>query len=281
MYCGGHTRRERRERRGVKRARRDKSSAPVKLPPVTHPLVLGPYSVPHLAERRVRVHLPPHRDEGPPPLVVMFDGQNVFHDEPSFAGGWHLHAAAKQIITKKRREPAIVGVDHGGVERIHELVPWAGARSHGKLDRLLDWMVGSLLPRLARDHGLSPEIGQRIVGGSSLGGLAALYAHHRNPEAFGGVMAMSPSLWVAGERIFEMVSSTSKPWTSRIYLDAGAREASGSMLRAAERMEAMLRGRGYGDDMLRFRRDPKGSHSERDWRRRAPAALRFLLPARR
>lgn len=242
-------------------------------------VVLGPYSVPHLAERRVRLHLPPHQGEGPPPLLVMFDGQNVFHDEPSFAGGWHLHAAAKRIVTKQRREPAVVGIDHGGVERIHELVPWGGARSQGKLNYLLDWLVSFLLPLLERDFGLAPEIGQRIIGGSSLGGLAALYAHHRNPEAFGGVMAMSPSLWVAGERIFDMVAKTSKPWTSRIYLDAGASEGGGAMLRAAERMAGLFRQRGYEGDMLRFRSDPKGRHSEHDWRRRAPAAMRFLLPA--
>ena len=240
-------------------------------------LVLGPYAVPHLAQRRVRLHLPSHAGEGPPPLVVMFDGQNVFHDEPSFAGGWHLHATARQIVTKKRLEPAIVGVDHGGAERIHELVPWAGARSHGKLDHLLDWVTGFLIPMLARDFGLGPDIGQRIIGGSSLGGLAALYAHHRNPETFGGAMAMSPSLWVAEQRIFDMVSATSKPWTSRIYLDAGAHEAGGSMLRAAERMEALLRSRGYGKEALRLRKDANGKHSERDWRRRAPSALRFLL----
>ena len=240
-------------------------------------LVLGPFHVPHLADRRVRLHLPEHAGEGPPPLVVMFDGQNVFHDEPSFAGGWHLHTTARKIATKRRLEPAVVGVDHGGAERIHELVPWAGARSQGKLHHLLDWITGFLMPMLARDHGLAPDIGQRIIGGSSLGGLAALYAHHRHPEAFGGVLAMSPSLWIAGQRIFDMVSATSKPWTSRIYLDAGAQEAGGSMLRAAERMEHLLRSRGYDKQTLRFRRDPNGKHTERDWRRRAPAALRFLL----
>lgn len=241
-------------------------------------LVLGPFPVPHLAARRVRIHLPSHAGEGPPPLLVMFDGQNVFHDEPSFAGGWHLHATARKIATKRRLEPAVVGVDHGGVDRIHELVPWPAARSHGKLDHLLDWVTGFLMPMLARDHGLAPDIGQRIIGGSSLGGLAALYAHHRHPEVFGGVMAMSPSLWIGGQRIFDLVSSTSKPWTSRIYLDAGAHEAGGSMARAAERMAALLSSRGYGKDALRFRRDPSGKHTERDWRRRAPAALRFLLP---
>ncbi|MEZ4295254.1 MAG: alpha/beta hydrolase-fold protein [Polyangiaceae bacterium] len=245
------------------------------------PLVLGPFPVPHLAQRRVRLHLPKHAGEGPPPLVLMFDGQNIFDDAPSFAGGWHLHATAEKIATKRRLEPAIAGIDHGGVQRIDELIPWPGARTRGHLDRLLDWIVAFVIPMLARDYGLTPDLSERIVGGSSLGGLAALYAHHRHPDQFGGAMAMSPSLWVAGQRIFDSIAATPKPWTSRIYLDAGAHEAGGSMLRAAERMEALLRSRGYTNDTLRFRKDPRGQHSERDWRRRAPAALRFLLPAPR
>ncbi|MFO0590530.1 MAG: alpha/beta hydrolase-fold protein [Polyangiaceae bacterium] len=242
-------------------------------------MVLGPYSVPGIGERRVRLHLPPHTGEGPPPLLVMFDGQNAFHDEPSYAGGWHLHTTAKKIATKKRLEPAIAAVDHGGTERIHELVPWPGARSQGKLDRLLDWMADFLVPMLGKGFGVTPDISQRIIGGSSLGGLAALYAHHRRPETFGGVMSMSPSLWVTGERIFELVESTPKPWTSRIYMDAGALEAGGAMLRAAERMAALLVRRGYTDKDFRFRKDARGRHSEKDWRRRATPALRFLLPA--
>lgn len=244
-----------------------------------HLLVLGPFRVPHLSDRRVRLHLPPRRGEGPPPLVVMFDGQNVFDDEPSFAGGWHLHETARKIATKRRREPAIVGVDHGGEERVHELVPWPGARSHGKLNHLLDWMVGFLVPLLVSEYELCTPVEQRIIGGSSLGGLAALYAHHRHPETFGGVLAMSPSLWIAEKDIFDLVASAPRPHASRIYLDAGAREGGGSMLRAAERMHALLQQRGYGEHALRLRRDRAGKHSERDWRRRAPAALRFLLPA--
>lgn len=245
--------------------------------------MLGPFDVPHLAPRLVRLCLPISPEEirrgGSPPLLVMFDGQNVFHDAPSFAGGWHLHETAKKIATKTRREPAIVGIDHGGAERIHELIPWPGQKSAGKLNHLLDWLVGFLLPVLRSDFGLWPAIEHRILGGSSLGGLAAIYGHHRHPEAFGGVLSMSPSLWVGGDRLFDFIAHTSKPWTSRIYVDAGAREGGGGMLRAAARLTHLFRERGYGAHDLRFREDPRGRHTEADWRRRAPAALRFLLPA--
>src|SRR5262245_6072211 len=54
-------------------------------------LLLGPYEVPGLASRSVRVFLPPPDGRGPPPVLYLFDGQNLFDDAPSFAGGWHLH----------------------------------------------------------------------------------------------------------------------------------------------------------------------------------------------
>src|SRR5262245_31834338 len=52
---------------------------------------IGPFDVPGLRARRwVRVYAPP--GVGPSSAVLyVFDGQNVFHDAPSYAGGWHLH----------------------------------------------------------------------------------------------------------------------------------------------------------------------------------------------
>jgi len=115
------------------------------------------------------------------------------------------------------------------------------------------------------------------IGGSSLGGLAALYAHFRNPEHFGLVLSMSPSLFLGRGKIFEYVASRPKPWTSRIYLDAGGLEAGGNLLRAAERMAAELSGRGWDEGSLRFVAQKRGAHNEKAWRRRAPAAIAWLF----
>ena len=45
---------------------------------------LGPFEVPQIpGERHVRVYLPTERpDAEPPPVLYMFDGQNIFHDSP-------------------------------------------------------------------------------------------------------------------------------------------------------------------------------------------------------
>lgn len=240
---------------------------------------LGPFDVPGLSPRLVRVHRPPSFVPGPAPVVVLFDGQNVFDDGPSFAGGWHLHHTAPRLATQRREAPVVIGIDHGGVERIHELCPYPGPRTRGLLDPLLAWMTGWLLPRLAQQLGLSAPTARRVIGGSSLGGLAALYAHHRHPGLFGGALCMSPSLWAGGARLFELVARAPRPPESRIYLDMGRHEGPG-MLAGAGRMAELLAAKGYSRTSLRFREDPRGRHREADWRRRAPSALRFLLSRR-
>jgi len=209
-------------------------------------------------------------------VLYMFDGQNVFDDEPSYAGGWHLHNAARNLAVKHRRAPVIVAIEHGGAARIQELSPWPHERGGGRTDAIVDWIGHVLAPRVRGEYQVSGETRDVGIGGSSLGGLAALYAHFRSPEHFGLVLAMSPSLWVGKGKIFEYIASRPKPWTSRIYLDAGGLEAGGSMLRAAEKLAGDLRGRGYDDGALRFVAAKRGTHSEKAWRRRAPGAMKWL-----
>ena len=219
---------------------------------------MGPFEIPGIGARHVRVCEPPRDRNAPSPVLYVFDGQNVFDDGPSYAGGWHLHRAACALHKRAGRAPVVVGVEHGGEARIAELSPWGFRGQPGRTDALLDWMTGTLAPRVQGELNLSSAPGEVAIGGSSLGGLAALYAHFRSPEHFGLVLAMSPSLWVGRGRIFEYVASRPKPWTSRIYLDAGGLEAGGNMLRAAERMAGELRGRGWDDGALRFVAQKRG-----------------------
>ena len=238
---------------------------------------IGPFEIPHVGARHVRVYVPPRDGPAPSPVLYVFDGQNVFDDAPSYAGGWHLHRAVCALAKRAGRAPVVVGVEHGGEARIAELSPWGTARGASRTDALLDWMVGTLAPLVQGEFRVSSAPGEVGIGGSSLGGLAALYAHFRSPELFGLVLAMSPSLWVGRGRIFAYAASRPKPWTSRIYLDAGGLEGGGGMLRAAERLAGDLRARGWDDGALRFVAAKRGTHSEKSWRRRAPGALTFLF----
>lgn len=242
---------------------------------------LGFFETPGLgaATRRVRAYAPHgHVYTLPRPVLWLFDGQNVFGDEGSFAGGWHVHESLDRFaVLKKPVAPVIVAVDHGGVHRIDELTPWQDGKKGGRADEFLGWMVETLMPLVRRSVGLREGPEHNIVGGSSLGGLAAFYAHLKFPQAFGGALSMSPSFWFAKKRIFEFAEQAPVPWTSRIYLDGGLREARGMMMRHGKEMNELLLRRGWPADDVMWRPDSKGTHSEKHWRRRFPKALRFLF----
>lgn len=230
--------------------------------------------------RKVRIYLPKRlRETDPPrPLVLMFDGQNVFHDEPSFAGGWHAHLAVERIARVKRPAPIVVAIDHGNEKRMRELSFTPSRFGEPALDPFADWIAEKLVPAVRARFSIISHPSGVIIGGSSLGGLAAMYTHLRRPETFGGVLAMSPSFWLGNGAIFSFAEKTSMPWTTKVYLDAGKAEARGMMARDATRMNELLAARGWrAGEQVHLRIDPRGAHNEKSWRRRMTGALRYLL----
>ncbi|MFY9822382.1 MAG: alpha/beta hydrolase-fold protein [Thermoanaerobaculia bacterium] len=239
--------------------------------------LLGPFAVPGLLPRRVRVYLPRDYDAAKlHPGLYLFDGQNDFDDAPSFAGGWHAQEAVEKLAKSKRPVPVVIGIDHGGVERIFELSPFTIEGQTGKLEILLNWITGHLMPALTAELSLIPGPEGAVIGGSSLGGLAAFWSHFRHPEAFGGALAMSPSFWISNQAIFANLAARSLPAVSRLYLDAGAKEDKGRVVEAVKTMAKHLERRGYDPAHLMWRLDARGTHSEACWRRRLPGALRFM-----
>ena len=217
------------------------------------------------APRRVRVAIP--RDvEAAPSLLLLFDGQNVLGDEGSHAGGWHAHQAIPRL-PKTVRRPVIVAVDHGYARRIDEL--WH------HVDPFLRFVTHEVLPA-AEHHArrrFDPEA--RVIGGSSLGGLASQLALARHPRIFRGAIAMSPSMWVSPRAFLHELRHAHYVPGTRAYVDVGYRE-SPAMIRCARAVPDVLAARLPPAQIL-WRPDRRGRHREKDWRRRLPKALRFAF----
>jgi enterochelin esterase-like enzyme len=211
------------------------------------------------------------------PALVLFDGQNVFDDEGSYAGGWYAHRAIdKLVLAKNAVAPVVIAVDHGGEQRIDELGPWREGNKGGRASAMIDMIADRVLPAARAATELSEFT---VIGGSSMGGLAALYAHLSRPEVFAGALAMSPSVWFARRRIFDLVG-TVEIERSAIYLDAGALEMRGVLVGMCRTLFDRLRERGWTGEppkSVMFRTDARGTHSEICWRRRLPKALRFFF----
>ena len=226
-----------------------------------------------LGARRVRVYLPSNHGNAPQPLLVLWDGQNVFEDLGSFAGGWQVHRAVERRVRAGRLAPVVAALDHGGEQRLLELQPFA-ARSQAPA--VLNAVVDELVPRLYSTFKLQPGPQGMTVGGSSLGGLMSLWAHLQRPDVFGAALCMSPSLFAGRGAMFRAVEETPQPWASRVWLDAGGKEAGGRMAQLATRMAATLRDEGWAAGDVALRVVKSHGHNEAAWRIRFPRAMRFF-----
>ena len=108
-----------------------------------------------------------------------------------------------------------------------------------------------------------------------MGALVSLYGLLRHPESFGGVLAMSPSLWFGGGELLQMARDRPVDPGARIYLDVGEREMGPWGVFFLSGLGDIFRAQGVR--RLQVNIDPRGHHREADWRRRLPEALCFLF----
>jgi predicted alpha/beta superfamily hydrolase len=222
-------------------------------------------------DRDLYVYVPP--TPGPHPVVYMHDAQNLFDEALSNSGEWRVDETMEELA-REGLSAIVAGIPHGGDLRGHEL---AGDGA----DEYLSLLVDHVVPLVERDFHV--DASRRGVAGSSLGGVASLHALYRYPELFSFAGVFSPAFWWNGDdRWFELVERAPRP-RARIYIDTGDDEGDGDEERrrayvsGLERMSALLRQKGFGDDDLRVVLDRGGIHHESAWARRFPDAMRFLL----
>ena len=243
-----------------------------------------PLTIPGLdGERPVSLYLPPDyfTSDQTYPLAFFFDGQNLYEDEGTMAGGWHLHRVLDQRARAGKTVPVVVGIYHGP-DRDAEMSPWDPYPGKaGKAERKLAWITEWLLPRLHRKLHLSRETTQTLVGGSSLGGLLALYTVFHYPQYFGRGLVMSPALWVNQFAIYNALMLTQPQARARVYLDHGGKEGCechGNLgFEQSKLMADLLEVMNFTPGRnLFWNPDPEGYHNEQSWHRRLPVALDFL-----
>ncbi|GAB4823020.1 hypothetical protein N2152v2_010066 [Parachlorella kessleri] len=259
-------------------------------------------------ERLLRVWLPPgySREEAsrhPYPLLLLNDGQNLFDDALSFSGSsWRAADTAAELITSGQLPPfVVVGVDHAGPLRSLEYLPYTPGTGPGnfRLDAALwpggavaaymDRILNEILPWLEDTYGVSTAAQHIAFGGSSFGGVCALWASMNHPDRIGAALVESPSLWIADEKFLrEDLPQYRGPWPQRIFLAMGSKEYSGIrqdpgpqwdrlLVGYCEELAELLTAKGLGSDRLQWQVDEGATHTESAWAQRLPAALTHLL----
>jgi predicted alpha/beta superfamily hydrolase len=143
-----------------------------------------------------------------------------------------------------------------------------------------DFLQREVMPLIEERYSISKGPENTGLGGSSLGGLIALYTQLATPGIFGRLLIESPSLFVANRKILKE-STRFTSWPERTYLGMGTQETGDSEKNArivadARELEAIFREAGLDEQRLKVRIEEGATHSEAAWAARFPEALEFL-----
>ncbi|PTX64225.1 enterochelin esterase-like enzyme [Melghirimyces profundicolus] len=150
----------------------------------------------HLGEtRNIQVYLPPEHDESERyPVIYLQDGDDYFNMG-------RLATQANQLILDGETHPfAAVAIPVKKENRNAEYSP-QGERHRS----YLRFFAEELVPMVERDFPVSDRAGDRVLGGSSLGGTVSLHLALEYPDLFHRVLSQSgaflePTLEAIGRR---------------------------------------------------------------------------------
>ncbi len=251
--------------------------SPLPLPiPLEGPLPslwsLGAITGPGDAVREVQLAAPPGWDPvtGPAlPVLYLQDGQNLFDPATSFAGHWGVLETLAEL--GGAHPMLVVGVPNLGVGRLKEYSPFDDAiRGIGEGVGYLKWLSTVVKPLVDAHCATLPGRAHTAVGGSSMGGLFAIYAVLGGAATFGAAVVMSPALWYADGAVFRWLRRQPGP-VGEVYLDVGLLEGEDTVF-DARRMHDLLLDRGWTlGTSLHYLEDAEGDHDEATWARRLRA----------
>ena len=238
-------------------------------------------------QRDLIVYLPPGYNDQPQrhfPVLYLHDGQNLFDGATSFVPGidWHVGHTADECIRASRVEPLIiVGIYNAGKQRLGEYTPTRAPKlGGGRANRYAKFLLEEVRPMVKENYRVLEGAENSGIGGSSLGGLVSLYLGLRQPQIFGKIAALSPSVWWHQRVILRFAEAAPVQPLPRIWLDIGTREGP-RIVDDVERFRDILLKKGWqlGRD-LRYQRVEGAEHNEAAWAARVGPFLEFLFPAR-
>jgi predicted alpha/beta superfamily hydrolase len=220
------------------------------------------------------------------PVFYLNDGQNLFNPATSFTGmDWHAGQTAEILIRKGKVLPLVlVGIDNAQTKRIREYLPYrslhpAVLRPLGK--RYPDFLTSEVMPFIEHRYRIACGPENTGLGGSSRGGLIALFTAMDRPGVVGRLLAESPPLSFSHRRFLKQ-SQHFQRWPDKVYLGIGTRESGCDekdrrFVEDVCELERSLRRAGLGDTRLRVRIEQGAAHNEAEWAKRFPEALTFLF----
>lgn len=241
------------------------------------------YIRPYKENRMLHIYIPDEIDLNHlPGVMYMFDGHNLFSDEDATYGkSWGL----KKYLQKHKINLVVVGIEcnHHGNLRLCEFSPYSFEDDYfGKINatgkKLLKWMVKDLKAYIDTHFKVDTSCEKTIIGGSSMGGLMALYAGAMYPDTYRYAVCLSSFYEHVYERLLKDITHSQNLNHSCFYLSWGRHEL------RTKRTLAMYSEANLKLARILTKKDAKvyahcqehGYHNESSWEKEIPLFIKDL-----
>lgn len=262
--------------------------------------------------RQVDVFIPTNcKEKTDLKVLYMHDGQMLFDSTQTWnKKEWKIDEVYTTTLAQFTHEPFIVvGIHNDPLNRYAEFFPQKVAALmpdsyrnllmdklwNGKLkaDAYINWIAQTLVPFIEQEFQVGKRTKDRMVMGSSMGGLISLYALCEKPKLFGGAACLSIHTPMINYGMFEegMIEALVLPFNLYLeknlkadkrhflYIDRGTENLDGLYKPYHEQLLTTLARVGYSPQNPRFLEAivQGAGHDEYAWSERWHAPLLFML----
>ena len=226
------------------------------------------------------------------PVMYFFDGHNLFKDQDATYGkSWGMEA----FLNTWSKDMILVGIEcgHDGYERLSEYLPYPAAKgSHFAQfqpmgQETMDWIVHEIKPYIDSHFRTIPFRECTAIGGSSMGGLMALYAAVHYNQWFSKAACVSSAVGFCIRSVMKDMRSCPMSPDTRIFLSWGTHEAHG--IQDPTRDDRQSKTYGWNNRIAQQARSTGatvnmfcqvgGYHCEAHWEKQVPIFMDFLWMA--
>lgn len=235
------------------------------------------FDIPQLGvKRRIWIYLPAnyHQSKLRYPVIYMQDGQNLFDKATAGYGEWGVDELLDSLNQKGIKQSIIVGIDHGGANRLTEYNFFDSTYGKGKGEAYVDFIAETLKPYIDHHYRTLIDAKHTGIAGSSMGALISMSAIAKYPKVFGKAGIFSPSFWIA-PKLYDYVNQKQLK-KSRVYFIAGEMESE-KMVADMKKMYDLLLSKGYPISNFNYSTNPKGQHKEWFWHQEFPAFYKWFI----
>jgi predicted alpha/beta superfamily hydrolase len=239
-------------------------------------IISDSFFIPQLnVKRRIWIYLPKSYDgKKKYPVLYMQDGQNLFDATTSGFGEWKID----EYLDQNSKEIIVVGVDHGGANRLKEYDPYqnklAGIEKPlGK--EYANFIATTLKEYIDKTYSTKKDKANTFIAGSSMGALISYYTAIQYPSVYGKVGVFSPAFWINMPALKTAITKITKLTKTDFYFYAGSNESENLVKEVIQIHDATLIK--CKNCRLKISIKANGTHNEKSWEIELPNFFSWLL----